>query len=120
MGYNVRIIIPEQPDRDTLPSWVRMRVIAPIVRKWGGCTVTRGFGYWNPEGTVDGQEGIVSEDIWVVDTSVRRRNTNAEDWWKDLAAHICRDYDQECVFLSWTSQAAYLIDADCLTRNLGE
>lgn len=113
MGHNVRIIVPNPLEWVTPSTHLRERVINPIARKWGGCTVTRGFGYWNPEGT------IVAEDVWVCDTSVPTLSPEASYWWEDLAAEVAGDWDQECVFLSTAQQVAYLVDKAGMTRRLG-
>ncbi len=115
MEYNVRIVIPLHPEElDKL-----YMVLDKIAGRWGGCTVTCGHGYWNPTGTVDGENVVERQSVAVCDTSVSVLSPEAHEWWEDLAAQIAEDWDQECVFLSTTPQTAYLVDKAGMVRRIG-
>ena len=107
MGHCVRIIIPTDKPADIGP------IIGRIIGRWGGCTVTSGYGWWTDESGM-----AVNDALSVVDTSIGHWNAVIRHWWMDLADVIRREWNQDSVYLSVQSETAFFV-SDRPTKVIG-
>jgi len=98
---NVRLIIPMCPTRlAAIPA----RYLKHIAHIAGGFTVSHGHGGWiNPKGN------LITEPVWIVDTSIGKDNAIAINQLRQVAITVCNDLDQKCVFISYDGEVHYVL-----------
>ena len=85
-----RIILPERDNNNGSLSWQHQALQDILVARYGGFTMTKGFGAWANDGT------IKREPVWVYDVAMERA---AVVDFRKLAADTARDAAQECVMI---------------------
>lgn len=98
VGHRVRLVIPTDNESAIGP------IIGRITGRWGGCTVTRAYGWWSDN------DGEITRDVLsVVECSIGLWDQEARDWWTDISDVVRSEWDQTCVFLSVVEEQASLV-----------
>lgn len=106
MGNIVRIIIPDECDRDGKPSGWK-RITDRIANMFGGCTTWRAQGAWaGASGQIDHEHVVVCE------CSISAWTPQVREWWCRLAASIAETWNQDSVYLSLRRETALLVSRD--------
>ncbi len=106
MGVNVTLVIPSIRQMD-------VNLFAyQIVNRWGGLTSWTASGCWS---NADGMLAV--ERVTVLACSVRAMiDEDVYQWWHDLADRVRVQFDQDCVFLSFTPEDAELVGKQWTTK----
>ena len=101
MGVNVTLVVPSANPLEYAS------IVGRIIQKWGGVTVVEACGWW-----MDADGKAVQDRNSILMCSVGGIDDEVYGWWHDMADIVRKVFDQECVFLSFTSQDAELVEAE--------
>ena len=87
-----RIILPERDNNNESLTWQHQALQDILIARYGGFTMTKGFGGWKLE-----KVGVTyMERVWVYEVAMERA---AVVDFRKLAADTARDAKQECVMI---------------------
>lgn len=97
-GHRVRLVVPTDNEQAIAP------IIGRITGRWGGCSVTSGYGWWS-----DKNSEPIRDKLSVLECSIGLWDEDARSWWTDLADVVRCGWKQDCVFLSVVPEDAVLV-----------
>lgn len=86
-----RIILPERDNNNETLVWNHEQLKRDLVGRYGGFTMTKGYGGWRSS-----SGSLLYETVWIYDVAMERADVQS---FRQLAREVARYARQECVMI---------------------